>query len=662
MDNSNKMDNENEIKRRANEAADDREKPVFQTLVTPPDLSGTSHDRGIHMTAEEIADMLRGKGVPDAHSQETAGSGKTAAGDEKPGAGAEKNAVPAGEPAASAEQNPVPVMKSEARTTEAPKAKEDEQAAENAHTGNAAAGAKQNPVPVMKSETRTTENVKAKADEQAAERAHSRNPDASAEKNAASAGKPESRISELTSELSSTETQGAVSSSAETQEAVPSSAETQEDSDEDTRLKKFSDHAADAFSSFAGAFSEARRIHAKARKVREKERAERKQQAYEEKLEQPVRKLSEGTLRIVTWMVIAAVVTAGALLIRLAVRKWDYRSLKTVAEQTMDNPLSSSYAEFGGGVLRYSADSATYYDADHKNRWEISYNMTSPKLAVSDRRVVIYDAQGSTLVICSTGGEKTRITTELPVQSAVVSDIGTTAAMMTSGNTTLIRYYSSTGEEISTIRTTMNDPGTPMSMALSGDGMQLAVAYLGYTDDALDSQVRIYGFDSEGQTKVDNIIGRFSFDQRLIPEVSYIGGDNLAVFFSDGFAVIEGGNSPAIRTDVKVEGVIDSLFYNDRNIGYVLENENGDQPFLLNVYDASGREITRTQFDFTYETVEFSGTQISLYNRGKLCVYGIDGERKYNGDCGEQPGQFFATGAKQYVISDSSGLKWLRLE
>jgi hypothetical protein len=381
----------------------------------------------------------------------------------------------------------------------------------------------------------------------------------------------------------------------------------------------------------------------------------------DEEEERPIRKLSEGTLRILTWVIVAAAVIGGAFLIRLAVKKWNYRSLEVTADQTVDNPVSSSYIRFGTGVLRYSADSATYIDGDHKSRWETTYSMDSPKVDISGDCAVIYDAQGSDLVVCDTGGETNRITAELPVSRAAVSERGTVAALMSDSSGTLIRYYSSEGSEISTIRTSMSDPGYPMSFAISDDGTLLAVSYLTLTDGTLQSGVSIYSFASEGQAKVDNIVGSFSFSGELIPEIRYLSGDTLAVFRDDGFTVIDGGAVPKIRSEVKTDSTIESLFYNDRYVGYVLENDSDTEPFILNVFDLDGREMTRTAFSFTFETVEFSGTQISLYNRDKLCVYGVDGEKKFEGSCGESPDQFLATGTKQYVISDESGIKWLRL-
>lgn len=381
----------------------------------------------------------------------------------------------------------------------------------------------------------------------------------------------------------------------------------------------------------------------------------------EDEEERPIRKLSEGALRIITWTIIAAAVVAGAFLIRLAVKKWNYRSLEVSAEQTVDNPVSSSYVPFGTGVLRYSADSATYIDGDHKSRWEITYSMAAPKADVSGERAVLYDSQGSDLVVCDTTGETNRLTTDLPVSRAVVSERGTVAAVMSDGSGTLIRYYGSQGSEISTIRTNMSDPGYPMGMSVSDDGMLLAVSYLSCADSTLQSEVSIYSFDSEGQTKLDNIVGKFQFEGVLIPEVRYLSGNTLAVFRDDGFTVIDGGSVPKIRSEVKTDSTIDSLFYSDRYIGYVLENDSDTKPFILNVFDLDGREMTRTAFSFPFETVGFSGTQISLYNRDRLCVYGIDGEKKFEGSCGESPNQFLATGTRQYVISDEKGIKWLRL-
>lgn len=386
-----------------------------------------------------------------------------------------------------------------------------------------------------------------------------------------------------------------------------------------------------------------------------------KTEAEEEPGDEPKR-ASAGSLRVMAWVLISAVVILVSFLIYRTVRGWNYHSLTVTQTQDTDNPLSSTYCSFAGGVLRYGNDRATFITRKNKSKWEISYDMTSPNVSISGEKAVLFDEEGSTLITCDADGEAARVTTDLPVQKAVVSERGTFAAMVSDGSSPLIRYYSSEGEEISSIQTSMNDPGYPMSMSLSDDGMLLAVAYLAYVEDSMETQICIYNFDQKGQSEMDNVVAKFDLENTLVPEVRYLNGTSLAVFTEDGFVLVEGDSVPEKKTEVNLNSDIKSLFYNEKYIGFVLENDSTENPFLLKVYDLDGKELVSQPFDFTYETVEFSGSQISLYNRNQLCVYGLDGKKKFEGSCDGSPRQFFSLGTRQYVVANDTGLQYLTLK
>ena len=427
--------------------------------------------------------------------------------------------------------------------------------------------------------------------------------------------------------------------------------------------------------------------------------------------------------RLVVWGIIAAAVIAAVLIGMTIVRHWAYHSYKVVAEQTVDNAISSEYCSLGGNVLRYGTDGASLISRSQNMIWEINYRMDAPKVSVSGTTAAVFDSDGSTIVICNETGELGTISTDMPIVRADVSSSGTVAALLgdTGSNSNFLRYYKTNGEEIASIKTSINEPGYPMDIALSEDGMLLAVSYLSYADNTMKSLIRFYNFDDIGQNQMDNRVGQFEMEDILVPEIEYLSGTTAVAFRDNGFVIFEGDTVPEKKQEVKVNEEIESVFYSDRYIGLVLDNNADDdetageesggasdaaveenaaadsagaetagkagnsaggtgnaggsgksadgagnagtdeKPFIINVYDLNGRELARKPMDFMFETVEFSGNQISFYNRNEMCVFGLDGTEKYRGSYEEHTRQLFSVDTKTYVAADEDGITWFRL-
>ena len=369
-------------------------------------------------------------------------------------------------------------------------------------------------------------------------------------------------------------------------------------------------------------------------------------------------------LRFMVWGIIAAAVIAVVLIGQFAIRRWSYRSYQVIGTQTVDNAISSEYCSMAGNVLRYGTDGASLMSRNQSTQWEITYRMDAPRVSVCGTTAVIYDGDGSEIVIVNESGQIGGITTDMPIVQAAVSSQGTVAAMLSdSSNSSWIRYYSADGGEIASIKTSINEPGYPMDMALSQDGMLLAVSYLSYAESTMKTLIRFYNFDDIGQNQMDNRVGQFEMEDTLVPEIEYLSETTAVAFRDNGFTIFEGDTVPEKKQEIKVEEEIESVFFNARYIGLILDQNDGEseEPFILNVYDLEGRELVRQPMDFLFEEVEFSGNQVSFYNRDELCVFGMDGTEKFRGEYEEHPRQFFSIDTRQYVAANEDGITWIRL-
>ena len=366
-------------------------------------------------------------------------------------------------------------------------------------------------------------------------------------------------------------------------------------------------------------------------------------------------------LRWAVWAIIAAAVVAAVVAGLLVSRGWSYGALREIDYRPMDSALSSTYFEMNHNVLRCGTEGAALLDRDQKTLFELSYHMSKPQAVVCADVAAIYDEGGADIIVCNERGQIGEITTEMPVIKADIAAQGAVVTLQSDGSTDWIRYYSKEGDELLAIRTSMTEPGYPMDFAISRDGMLLSVSYLSYQNGSLQSLVRFYQFGTFGQNQMDNQVAEFEMEGAVVPQVEYLDETTAVAFREDGFVIYRGDARPERVKEVHVTEEIESVFFSGRNIGMIVRADAGADMFRLRVYNADGSALCDEGISFVYDNVEFSGNQVTLYKDNQICVYDVNGNRKYEGEYDGEVRQFFALDTRQYAAADDEGIHWLRL-
>ncbi len=364
--------------------------------------------------------------------------------------------------------------------------------------------------------------------------------------------------------------------------------------------------------------------------------------------------------RFLSFVLIAVVVAAALIGVLLLAGRRQYDSYRVVRTERLEDTVTSSYDNVGGGILQYSADNARLQDRQGREIWSMSYALKGPKLVKNGSTLVLYD-QGSTgVVVAGKDGKLGAFSTKLPIVKASVSRQGNVAAILEDGNNAWIEYYAPDGSEIAAIKTSMDNPGYPMALAVSPNGELLAVSYLNFTGGIQKSEVYIYSFGAAGKNQMDNRIAAFTYDQRIIPELAYLNDGTCVAFRDNGYSLIEGTKVPKISRDVEVEREICSIFYDSEHIGMILVgNEEGS--YRMRVSNASGGEILDQAFDFPFSSVEIYGSEISLYNGSAFEVYNMSGTRIFSGSYAGDTKHLFTVGKQRYVAVTDTGFDLIEL-
>jgi hypothetical protein len=258
--------------------------------------------------------------------------------------------------------------------------------------------------------------------------------------------------------------------------------------------------------------------------------------------------------------------------------------------------------------------------------------MDTPVADTEDDAVVIYDQKGTTMCVFNSKGLLGQVTTELPILKARVSSQGMIAAILEDGETTWINFYSTAGETIATAKTRIDSPGYPIDLDVSDNGELLVVSYVYVDGNTPTSYVAFYNFGTTGQNQMDNLVSGYTYTDVLVPQVRFLSNDTAVAIRDDGITLYKGSSIPAESFSVDAESEIISCFICDSSVGLVMANqEEGDDPYRMQLYNLKGKCIADKTFQSEYTTIRAEGKRILLYNDKQLSIFDTSGREKFHG-------------------------------
>ena len=91
------------------------------------------------------------------------------------------------------------------------------------------------------------------------------------------------------------------------------------------------------------------------------------------------------------------------------------------------------------------------------------------------------------------------------------------------------------------------------------------------------------------------------------------------------FSEVEGERIGKIMTYEELKEEIISTFYNDKYFGLVLKGNEEEEPYILQLFDPSGRKKCSKGFDKEYQDISISGDMIIMCDSEKVMMYNLKG-------------------------------------
>ena len=360
-------------------------------------------------------------------------------------------------------------------------------------------------------------------------------------------------------------------------------------------------------------------------------------------------------------IITAVAVVAAIAAVGFYMEKRSYHNYKIVQSSEQEDVISTSYVERDGDILRYSPDGVSLVSDKMNTLWSETYQMQNPMADVNGTRAVIADKDGTEMEIYDKSGKTGSVTTSYSIIKARVSKSGMVAAILDGGDDTWINFYSTDGSLIAENQTKVDDPGYPLDVAVSDDGVVMMVTYQFVEGSDTTSYVAFYNFGDVGQNEDDRIVSGYKYEGVVVPQIQYLDNNQSVALKDNGFTLYQGSQIPKEVKTVKVDQEIVSTFFDNDMIGLVFKNDSKDKQYTMEVYTTDGKLKFQQDFNIPYTTIKLSGGNILMYNSSQMCVMNSRGVQKYMGSVDGTIKDFFKIGWNRYLLVLDSGVDVIKL-
>ena len=313
------------------------------------------------------------------------------------------------------------------------------------------------------------------------------------------------------------------------------------------------------------------------------------------------------------------------------VKVYRHYTLVSGEERSDDNATQYVFLK-KGCILKCNPNGVTCVNKSNEVQWNTTFTMQNPILDICGTTVAVADQRGNEVYIFNENGLVGNFKVEYTLTKIRVAKQGVVAAVLEDGDVTWINVYDSQGNIIVKNKTSIGKAGYPLDMDISSDGLKMAVSFAGIQYQMLNFKVDFYNFSSVGKDQENNLVKEVEYENSVIPQVQFLGGDYAVAFRDDGVTVFSGKHVPEEKKNIAVEQEIVSTFYDDDYFGIITESDEEEQThrYKMELYRKNGTKCFQTYFDMEYSEVKIHGEEVFLYNSSETMIYTTAGKLKYS--------------------------------
>ena len=151
--------------------------------------------------------------------------------------------------------------------------------------------------------------------------------------------------------------------------------------------------------------------------------------------------------------------------------------------------------------------------------------------------------------------------------------------------------------------------------------------------NGIEKQIAAQGQKATGDFDMANILLQQSgaYDTISVQLTNAIVSDSRMIAVSDqNIMVFDGSQKPKLKQTIKLEKLIDSVFYNNKYIGVAYSNNDKNCTSHIKLYDFNGKMLMENDTAIAYNSIEFDSNNEVCVTGDTACeIYTIHGVKKF---------------------------------
>ncbi len=376
-------------------------------------------------------------------------------------------------------------------------------------------------------------------------------------------------------------------------------------------------------------------------------------------------------------LVFALVVLVLVLFFIFFIRNREYKGYKVVISNETSFEIDSEYLEFAGSLLKYSPAGVSYINQNGETVWTAGVNMNVPIAEISGGYAVVADKGGNLVAVYNVDGEVSSQTMPYKICDVDISSSGAFVVVLESESANYISMYSSVGDKIYEIKTSIKNSGYPVDVTLSDNGEKLFTSYLYLSDVTPKVNLTAYNFGDVGQNEnADRMVGGYAFEDEMVPKVEFVSNDVVAAFTDKEIVIYTMKEKPSERVRIPYDANVLSIFYGKDYVGIIEKNASvvhtgtatdskekmSSELYCMKVYDFSGDEKFRYNFSMEYERVIAGEKEILITGGNKINIITMNGKKKFDYAFDEPIRNMIpASGKNKYIVTFDDRTETIKL-
>lgn len=337
--------------------------------------------------------------------------------------------------------------------------------------------------------------------------------------------------------------------------------------------------------------------------------------------------------RFAVMAVAAAVVAVGLIALAVITYMFNnrcYRSYQVESEVDRSDSNNVVYSYFNGNILKCSRSGISAINSDGKSLWNGGFEMKQPQVDTCKNFVVAADVTGKSVCIYNGNDEGETIQTTLPIVRAKVAGQGVVAVMLEDTDSNVLNIYnpySNADSLLVEIPTNVSEEGYPLDFDISEDGKSVVIAYMAVNGNSVENRVNFYNFTEVGQDQ-NTLVGGKSYGENMISEIDFVGEDEVAIFFENGFSLFRGMKQPEILTEKTFEEEIESIALSDKYIAVVTKKGEGDTR-TLQLFNLKGKQQMKREISYEFSEMKIYNDEIFFITNLDCHILRVNGHEKF---------------------------------